>query len=160
MPEAIINYIALLGWSPGTEQEFFTLEELVENFDIKGLNKSPAVFDVNKLRWMNGEYIRKKSVEEFHDLAMPYYEKYISSKNVNLSLLSKLLHTRVEALEDIEGHVDFIDQLSDYDVDLFIHKKMKTTYENSLESLKKAYEVLSELEEWNEERSIRYSLIP
>ena len=151
LPEAIINYIALLGWSPGTEQEFFTLEELVENFDIKGLNKSPAVFDVNKLRWMNGEYIRKKSVEEFHDLAMPYYEKYISSKNVNLSLLSKLLHTRVEALEDIEGHVDFIDQLSDYDVDLFIHKKMKTTYENSLESLKKAYEVLSELEEWNEE---------
>ena len=151
LPEAIINYIALLGWSPGTEQEFFTLEELVENFDIKGLNKSPAVFDVNKLRWMNGEYIRKKSVEEFHDLAMPYYEKYISSKNVNLSLLSKLLHTRVEALEDIEGHVDFIDQLSDYDVDLFIHKKMKTTYENSLESLKKAYEVLSVLEEWNEE---------
>lgn len=151
LPEAIINYIALLGWSPGTEQEFFTLEELVENFNIKGLNKSPAVFDVNKLRWMNGEYIRKKSVEEFHALAMPYYSKYISSKNVNLRLLSKLLHTRVEALEDIEGHVDFIDKLPDYDIDLFIHKKMKTTHENSLENLKKAHEVLSELEEWNEE---------
>lgn len=151
LPEAIINYIALLGWSPGTEEEFFTLEELIENFDIKGLSKSPAVFDVNKLRWMNGEYIRKKSVEEFHALALPYYEKYISSKNVNLSLLSKLLHTRVEALEDIQGHVDFIDQLPDYDVDLFVHKKMKTNCENSLENLKKAYEVLSKLDEWNEE---------
>ena len=102
LPEAIINYIALLGWSPGTEQEFFTLDELIEQFDIKGLSKSPAVFDVNKLRWMNGEYIRRMSVEEFHKLALPYYEKYISSPDVDLNLLSKLLHTRVDVLEDIK----------------------------------------------------------
>lgn len=152
LPEAIINYIALLGWSPGTEQEFFTLDELVENFDIKGLNKSPAVFDVNKLRWMNGEYIRKKSLEEFHALAMPYYRKYIPSKDVDLDLLSQLLHTRVDALEDIKDHVDFIAKLPDYDVDLFLHKKMKTTKENSLNSLKRAYEVLDDIEDWNGEK--------
>ncbi len=151
LPEAIINYIALLGWSPGTEQEFFTLDELTEEFDIKGLNKSPAVFDVNKLRWMNGEYIRQKSLEEFHALAMPYYEKYISSKDVDLDLLSRLLHTRVEVLEDIKDHVDFIDKLPEYDVDLFVHKKMKTTTQNSLDSLKKAYEVLVDLADWNAE---------
>lgn len=152
LAEAIINYIALLGWSPGTEEEFFTLDELVENFDIKGLSKSPAVFDVNKLRWMNGEYIRKKSLDEFHALALPYYHKYISSnKNVDLNLLSKLLHTRVEVLEDIRDHVDFIDDLPEYDPDLFLHKRMKTSYEGSLGNLKKAYEVLEDLEDWNGE---------
>lgn len=149
LPEAIINYIALLGWSPGTEKEFFTLEELVEGFDIKGLNKSPAIFDINKLRWMNGEYIRKKNLDDFHNLAMPYYEKYISSKTVNLKLLSKLLHTRVDVLEDIKDHVDFIDELPDYSTELFVHRKMKTTLENSLENLKKAYEVLGDLEDWS-----------
>ena len=151
LPEAIINYIALLGWSPGTEQEFFNLDELIEQFDIKGLSKSPAVFDVNKLRWMNGEYIRRMSVEEFHKLALPYYEKYISSPDVDLNLLSKLLHTRVDVLEDIKDHVDFIDTLPQYDKDLFVHKKMKTTHENALVSLEKAYEVLAGLEDWRDE---------
>ncbi|HZJ83242.1 MAG TPA: glutamate--tRNA ligase family protein, partial [Clostridia bacterium] len=148
LPEAIINYIALLGWSPGIEEEFFSLDELIERFEIKRLNKSPAVFDVNKLRWMNGEYIRRKSLEEFHSLAKPYYNKYISAEGVNLELLSKLLHTRVDALEDIEDHVDFIEELPDYDVELFLHKKMKTTIEGSLDNLKKAYEVLSDIEDW------------
>lgn len=151
LPEAIINYIALLGWSPGTEQEFFTLDELVEQFDIKGLSKSPAVFDVNKLRWMNGEYIRKMDLEDFHESALPYYKKYISSADVDLSLLSKLLHTRVDALEDIGDHVDFIEALPQYDIDLFIHKRMKTTHGNALASLKKAYEVLADLEDWGDE---------
>jgi glutamyl-tRNA synthetase len=151
LAEAITNYIALLGWSPGTEQEFFTLNELIEQFDIKGLSKSPAVFDVNKLRWMNGEYIRKMSVEDFHKLALPYYKKYISSPDADLNLLSKLLHTRVDVLEDIEDHVDFIDTLPQYDIDLFIHKRMKTTHDNALASLEKAYEVLTDLEDWRED---------
>ena len=160
LPEAIINYIALLGWSPGgTEEEFFTLKELIENFELKGLNKSPAVFDVNKLRWMNGEYIRKKSTEEFHAMALPYYKKYISAKGIDLELLSRLLHTRVDALEDIQDHVDFIEKLPEYDATLFVHKKMKTTLENSLDSLKKALEILNDLETWNAD-TIHNTLFP
>lgn len=148
LPEAIINYIALLGWNPGSEEEFFTLGELAKSFDIKGLSKSPAIFDVNKLRWMNGEYIRKKGLEEFHSLSLPYYKKYIKSQAVDLKLLSKLLQPRVEVLEDIKEHVDFIDELPAYDANLFLHKKMKTTFENSLDNLKTAYEVLEKIEDW------------
>lgn len=151
LPEAIINYIALLGWSPGTEEEFFTLDELVERFDIKGLNKSPAVFDVNKLRWMNGEYIRRKSLEEFHELALPYYRKVITNPDVDLFKLSSLLHHRTEVLDDIYELIDFIVELPDYDIQLYVHKKMKTTLENSKENLIKAYDVLAGLEEWQDE---------
>ncbi len=151
LPEAIINYIALLGWSPGTEEEFFTLEELVEKFDIKGLNKSPAIFDINKLRWMNGEYIRRKTLEEFHELALPYYQEVITNPDVDLLKLSKLLHTRTEVLDDIYELIDFIAELPDYDVQLYVHKKMKTTLENSKENLIKAYDVLTNLDEWQDE---------
>ncbi|MDN5276251.1 MAG: glutamyl-tRNA synthetase [Clostridiales bacterium] len=149
--EAIINYIALLGWSPGTDREFFTLEELKEHFSIEGLNKSPAIFDVNKLRWMNGEYIRKKSLEEFYQLALPYYKKAIKRQDIDLMKLSRLLQTRIEILSDIIENVDFIDELPDYDVQMFVHKKMKTNLENSLEHLKESYEVLEKLDNWNEE---------
>lgn len=151
LPEAIINYIALLGWSPGTEEEFFTLEELVEKFDIKGLNKSPAIFDINKLRWMNGEYIRRKTLEEFHELALPYYQEVITNPDVDLLKLSKLLHTRTEVLDDIYELIDFIAELPDYDVQLYVHKKMKTTLESSKENLIKAYDVLTNLDEWQDE---------
>ena len=151
LPEAIINYIALLGWSPGTEEEFFTLEELVEKFDIKGLNKSPAIFDINKLRWMNGQYIRRKTLKEFHELALPYYQEVITNPDVDLLKLSKLLHTRTEVLDDIYELIDFIAELPDYDVQLYVHKKMKTTLESSKENLIKAYDVLTNLDEWQDE---------
>ena len=83
LKEAIINYIALLGWSPGTEQELFTLDELIENFSIDGLSKSPAIFDMEKLRWMNGEYIRKLSLDEFKEVATPYFKKAIKKRDVD-----------------------------------------------------------------------------
>ncbi len=148
--EAIVNYIALLGWSPGTEQEFFSLEELKKHFSIKGLSKSPAIFDVNKLRWMNGEYIRRKSLEEFHQLALPYYKKAIKKQDIDLFKLSKLLHTRIELLSEIPDNIDFIDKLPHYDIEMFVHKRMKTNIENSLHHLKKSYEVLQGLDNWNE----------
>jgi len=151
LPEAIINYIALLGWSPGTDEEFFTLDELVERFDIKGLNNSPAVFDVNKLRWMNGEYIRRKSLDEYHNMALPYYQKIIRDPNMDLYKLSGLLHHRTEILDDIYKLTDFIVELPDYDIQLYVHKKMKTTLENSKEHLIKAYDVLSNIDDWKEE---------
>ena len=121
--EAIVNYVALLGWSPGNDQEFFTLEELKKIFSISGLNKSPAIFDVNKLRWMNGEYIRKKSIEEFNELALPYYKESIKTRDIDFMKLSRLLHTRVEVLSEIPDSIDFIDELPDHKLKCMYTKK-------------------------------------
>lgn len=147
LKDAVLNYIALLGWNPGTTQEIFSLEELVESFDYKNINKSPAIFDPDKLRWMNGEYIRKLSTEEFHKAAMPYYEKALK-KEYNLLKVSELLHNRTEVLGEIPEQLDFFDEIPEYSIELYIHKKMKTTYENSLESLEKALPVIEGIEEW------------
>ncbi len=150
LKDAIINYIALLGWSPGGEQEIFTMDELVEHFSISGISKSPAVFDEKKLAWINGEYIRKLSMEEFEELAKPWFEKAIK-KDVDYKKLAVLMHDRTEKFIDIVEQLDFIDELPDYDIDLYNHKKMKTNPENSLDSLKEALPVLEALTEWNEE---------
>ena len=149
--EAVVNYIALLGWSPGTEQEIFSLKELEQVFSLSGLNKSPAIFDINKLTWMNGEYIRKMTLDEFHAIAKPYYEGAINNKSIDLKKVSKILQARTEVLNTIPGSVDFIDVLPDYDIAIYVHKKMKTTPENSLESLKASVPVLEALTEWNEQ---------
>ena len=146
--EAVVNFVALLGWSPGSTQEIFTMKELEEVFDIKGISKSPAVFDINKLNWMNGEYLRKMTPEEFHRIALPYMEKVITNKNIRLEKLSALLQLRTEVLNTIPGSVDFIEALPDYDISMFEHKKMKTTRENSLENLKAALKVLEEINDW------------
>ncbi|MBZ4647409.1 MAG: gltX [Clostridia bacterium] len=161
LKEAILNYIALLGWSPGDDREIFTLEELVEAFDIKGISKSPAIFDIQKLDWLNGEYIRKLSLDEFHEKALPYYKKAISNPNIDLYKISKLLHTRTVKFSDIPAMLDFIDVLPEYGPELYIHKKMKTNPENSLENLKAALPVLEELDNWTEEslHNILFSLI-
>lgn len=149
--EAIVNYVVLLGWSPGTNQEFFTLSELEKVFDIKGINKAPAVFDINKLKWMNGEYIRKLTPEEFHNLAKPYYDGVIANSNIDLFKISKLLQPRTEVLSSIPENLDFFNKLPDYDTELYVNKKMKTTKENSLESLKAALPVLESISDWNEQ---------
>lgn len=149
--EAVVNYIALLGWSPGTNQEVFSLEELKLAFSIDGLSKSPAIFDINKLNWLNGEYIRKMPLDEFHEKARPYYEGVINNKNIDLKKVSKLLQVRTEILSSIPSTIDFIDKLPDYDNALYVHKKMKTTEENSLESLKAALPVLEGIGDWNEQ---------
>ena len=151
LKDAILNYVVLLGWSPGDDREFFTLEELEQAFDTKGLSKSPAVFDVNKLRWMNGEYIKKLSLDEFHEMALPYYKEAELPEGMNLKRISSLIHSRTEVLNEIPDMVAFLKVLPDYESDLFIHKKSKTNLENSYENLTKAIEVLKDVEEWNEE---------
>ncbi|MFA6940987.1 MAG: glutamate--tRNA ligase [Clostridiaceae bacterium] len=148
LKEAVLNYIALLGWNPGINEEIFSLEDLVKIFDYHNINKSPAIFDPVKLRWMNGEYIKKLSFDEFHTLAVPYYKKTLS-KDFNLMKISELLHTRTEVLSDIPEQIDFIEALPEYDIDLYVHKKMKTNYENSLSSLEECYPVLEELENFS-----------
>lgn len=151
LKEAIVNYVALLGWSPGDDREFFTLEELEKAFDIEGLSKSPAIFDINKLRWMNGEYIKKLSVEEFHELALLYYKEAGLPDSMDLMRISSLVKNRTEVLNEIPATLDFLTERLEYSADLFVHKKSKTTLENSYENLGKAIDVLKKLEDWTEE---------
>lgn len=150
LPEAVINYVALLGWSPGTTQEIFSLEELIHSFTIEGINKAPAIFDINKLNWMNGEYIRKLPLEEFHKLALPYYKSVIKNENIDFMKISRLLQVRTEVLSSIPENIDFFNNLPEYDKLLYIHKKMKTDMDISYASLKAAILVLEQLKNWNE----------
>lgn len=148
LKEAVLNYIALLGWNPGTDQEIFSSEELIQVFDYRKINKAPAIFDIEKLKWMNGEYIRKLSLDEFHEIAMPYYKETLK-KEYDYKKISELLHTRTEVLTDIPSQLDFFDELPEYSIDMYVHKKMKTNYEISINSLEKALPVLKSLEVWN-----------
>ncbi len=151
LKEAIVNYIALLGWAPGDEREKFTMEELIEAFDVKGISKSPAIFDEKKLAWLNGEYIRELSLEKFHEMALPYYEGVITNPDIDLKEVSALLQPRCEKLSDIPEQVDFFDKLPEYENELYTHKKMKTTPENSLEALVEVLPVLEGITDWTKE---------
>lgn len=148
LPEAIINYIALLGWNPGNDEEIFTLDELKKIFTVERLNRSPAIFDIVKLTWMNGQYIRKLSEEEFAALAMPYIEKTLSRK-VDVKTLCKVLQLRLETLGDIPGQIDFLENVPDYSNDLYVNKKMKTDVDIAKQTLAYALEALKKTEEWN-----------
>ena len=147
LPEAIINYIALLGWSPGDNREFFTLKELEECFDIKGLSKSPSAFDTAKLTWMNGEYFKKMDSQIFYEMALPYLKEAVKTPNADFKMLSEIVRTRISLLSDIKELLDFIDVLPEYSTELYIHKKMKTDESISLESLKKALPFIEKLDE-------------
>ena len=150
LPEAILNYIVLLGWNPGTEQEIFSLQELKQVFSMERLGKSPAIFDIAKLTWMNGCYIRALAPEKFHQLALPYYEKCFT-RRLNLEFLSSVLQPRVETLADICQQTDFLEKLPDYDVTLFQNKKMKTDENVAKHSLELAGRVLSAENSWTNE---------
>lgn len=147
LKEAVMNYISLLGWNPGTTQEIFSLEELVEVFNYKNINKSPAIFDSEKLRWMNGEYLKKMSLEEFHALALPYILMDIKEKPLNTMKIAEILHNRVEVLAEIEGQLDFFYELPSYSTELYTHKKMKTDSAVALSSLETILPVLEGISE-------------
>ncbi|HTZ40332.1 MAG TPA: glutamate--tRNA ligase [Syntrophales bacterium] len=149
LKEAIVNYIALLGWNPGTEREKFTLEELVEAFDLTGISRSPAIFDIHKLTWLNGQFIREMPLERFHEIALPWILKAVKREDVDLVKVSGVLHERTEKLSDIPGQLDFIDALPDYSPELYVSKKMKTDGKISLESLNAILPLLEALPAWN-----------
>ncbi len=148
---AIINYIALLGWAPKGENEIFSLEELVKEFDISGLSKAPAVFDPVKMKAINAEYIRRLSHEEFKKLALPYIRQTAKREDIGIDVLLDALQPRTELLTDIPEKVDFIDELPEYSTDLYFNKKMKTTPETAPKALEMLLPVLEGVEEWNEE---------
>ena len=145
LPQAILNYVALLGWAPGNDEEFFTLEEMVRRFSLEGLSKSPSIFDPVKMRWMNGEYLRRMSAEEFHRLALAWYPQGLLEASVDLHELSRLLQSRIAILSEIPEQVDFVLALPDYDVALYTHKKMKTNPEVARRGLQAARERLAGL---------------
>ena len=148
IPEAVVNYVALLGWSPESEREIFSLEELVKEFDYHRISKSPAVFDMVKLRWMNGEYIKAMDFDRFYELAEPYLKKVIK-KPMDLKKIAAMVKTRIEVLPDIDGHIDFFEQVPEYDCSMYVHKKMKTNEESSLALLKDVRPLLAETEDFS-----------
>lgn len=143
LTEAIVNYIALLGWNPKTEQEIFSMDDLIKNFNIQGINKAPAIFDIEKLKWINGVYIRNMSLEDFHEKALPYYEKAIK-RNLDLKTLSAVLQPRVNVLSEIIDLVDFFDEMPEYDLEMYCHKKMKTDLDVTAKVLPVALELLQD----------------
>lgn len=148
LPEAIINYIALLGWCPKDNQEIFTLQELTERFSVDGISKSPAVFDYDKLEWLNGEYIKKMTVEAFAEAAMPYFRQALPTQVLDWVKLASILQQRTTKLTQIPEKIDFFADLPDYDKELFVNKKSKTTLENALPMLEAAVQALESLTEW------------
>lgn len=151
LPEAVVNFIALLGWAPKGEEEIFNLDELAENFDLSGISKSPAIFDPVKLKAVNATHIKKLSPEKFLELALPYIKQSVKREDVDLNLLAAMIQSRTELFTDIPEMIDFIDALPEYDTAMYCHKKMKTNEETSLEALKAVLPVLEALDVWTEE---------
>ena len=148
LTEAIINFVALLGWSPEDNREIFSLQELVEAFDYHNISKSPAVLDMTKLKWMNGEYIKAMDFDKFYEMAEPYIKKVIT-KDLDLKKIAAMVKTRIEIFPDIEGHIDFFETLPEYDPQMYVHKKMKTNLETSLKVLKDVLPILEAQEDYS-----------
>lgn len=147
--EAIVNFIALLGWSSANNTEIMSLEDLIREFDYKHINKAPAVFDMVKLRWMNGEYLKKMEDEDFYQLALPYIKEVIK-KELDLHKIALLIKSRIETLLDIKDKIDFFEELPDYSIEMYTHKKMKTDALGSLEVLKDLLPQFEALEDYSE----------
>lgn len=148
LTEAVVNFIALLGWSPEDNREIFSLEELIKEFDYHRISKSPAVFDMVKLKWMNGEYIKAMDFERFYELAEPYIRQVIK-RDMDLKKVAALVKTRIEVFPDINSQIDFLEEVPEYDVSMYSHKKMKTNEESSLAVLKDLLPLLESQEDFS-----------
>ena len=148
LTEAIVNFVALLGWSPSDNQEIMSLPELVEKFDYHHMSKSPAVFDFTKLKWMNGEYIKKLDFDKFYEMALPYIKEVVT-KDYDLKKIARMVQTRIEIFPDIKEHIDFFEELPDYDIAMYTHKKMKTNPETSLEVLNDVVPILESCDDFS-----------
>jgi len=158
LPDAVLNYVALLGWSPGGEREIFTLPEMIEVFEISGISKAPAIFDIVKLNHFNSEYIRALTPEQFAQLAEPHIRQSVKNENFSTAAIAQILQARCEKLTDIPEKIDFFDKLPEYPTELFVHKKSKTDEAISLNMLKSAKTTLESLHDWTNE-SIHETLV-
>ena len=148
LSEAVVNFVALLGWSPDGTEEIFTLEQLVEKFDYHHISKSPAVFDYTKLKWMNGEYMKAMDFDRFYEMAEPYLREVLT-KEFDLRKIAAMVKTRIEIFPDIREMVDFFEELPEYDTQMYAHKKMKTSEASSLEVLKELLPILEAQEDYS-----------
>ncbi len=148
LPEAIVNYIALLGWSPKDNEEKMSMETLIEHFDVDGIGKSGSIFDETKMRWLNGLYIREMSDERFMEYALPYFEKSVIKGKYDYSVFAMLLKTRIEVFSEIPDAVAFIDDFKRYDLSLYEHKKMKTDVSVAKTAVKVAYDALASCDDF------------
>jgi len=151
LKEAILNYIALLGWSP-EDEEILSLDDLIQQFCVERISKAPAIFDINKLKWMNGMYLRQMPLEQFHQLLLPYYQSL--TRQVDLLELSRVLQPRIERLCDVEDMIDFINEPLPFNASFYTHKKMKTNPENSLETLEFVRKKLEYFNEFDNDQLI------
>ncbi len=148
LPEAIINFVALLGWCPEEEREIYSLDELVKAFDYHHMSKAPSVFDYTKLKWMNGEYIKAMDFDAFYEKALPYLKQAVT-KAYDLKKIAEMVKTRIEIFPDIPALIDFFEEVPEYETAIYAHKKMKTTPESSLEVLKELLPILEEQEDYS-----------
>ena len=151
LTDAVINYVTLLGWSPRGEQEIFSMDELIDIFDLAGISKSPAIFDIDKLRYFNSEYIRAMSPEDFAKAAEPYIRRSVKNPAYDAAAIAALLQQRTEVLTDIPEKVDFFDELPEYDTELFVHKKSKSDKDSSRDVLDKIVPIFEALPIWDDE---------
>ena len=148
LPEAIINFVALLGWSPDEDREIYSLDELIKAFDYHHISKAPSVFDYTKLKWMNGEYIKAMDFDKFYEMALPHLKKVIT-KDYDLKKIAAMVKTRIEVFPEIEDMVDFFEAVPEYDTAIYAHNKMKTSASSSLEVLKELLPILEEQEDYS-----------
>ena len=148
LTEAIVNFVALLGWSPSSDNEIFSLEELVKEFDYHRISKSPAVFDMVKLRWMNGEYMKKMDDDKLYELALPYLKEVIT-RDLDFHKIAAMVKTRIEVFPDIKDQVDFFEKVPEYETSMYVHKKMKTNEETSLQVLREVQPLLEAQEDFS-----------
>lgn len=141
LTEAVINFVALLGWCPDNNQEIFSLDELIKAFNYKNMSKSPAVLDMTKLKWMNSEYIKAMDEDSFYEMALPYIKEVIT-KDMDTKKIASMVKSRIEVLPDIKDQIDFLEAVPEYSIDMYTHKKMKTNDENSLTLLKEVLPLL------------------
>ena len=151
LTDAVINYVTLLGWSPRGEQEIFSMDELIDIFDLAGISKSPAIFDIDKLRYFNSEYIRAMSPADFAKAAEPYIRRSVKNPAYDAAAIAALLQQRTEVLTDIPEKVDFFDELPEYDTELFVHKKSKSDKDSSRDVLEKIVPIFEALPMWDDE---------
>jgi len=151
LSEAIINYLALVGWNPGTDQEFFTMDELIEAFDVTRINKSPGIFDVNKLTWFNAEYIRRLDREKYLELVTPWFDRVLAGRGIDYRRLAELMQERTEVFSRVPEMVAFLAELPDYSLELYTHKKMKTDAAISRANLEMVKPVLEDITDWTEQ---------
>lgn len=151
LPEAIVNYIALLGWCPKSNEEKMTVPQMIEQFDIDGISKSPAIFDEIKMRWLNGEYLKAMTTEEFYSVAEPFIKASKSGGIYNDAYISSLMQTRVDVLSDIPEKINFLTEFGEYDLNMYVHQKMKVDLNVAKHSLKVALVAFEGLEDWTDE---------